>query len=171
MNSQVLREIECILARWDLKPKLYLAYERRAFFGAENSDLRISFDTKIVTRRSDLRLEAGIYGAPLLPAGEWLMEIKTSQNMPLWLVKLLSEYGMYPIGFSKYGAEYRRSSASLGDAQRQARIPPAAEAGPVVRRPAGHEPGALLAPQAAEAAPVGAPAAHGGLSPRREGHV
>jgi hypothetical protein len=167
MNYQVLREIKCLLARWDLKPKLYLAYERRAFFGAENSDLRISFDTGIVTRRDDLRLESGIYGAPLLPAGEWLMEIKTSQNMPLWLAKLLSEYGIYPIGFSKYGTEYRRSFASFGQGRGQARISQAAEAGQVACRSSRYAPGALFISQAAEAGQVGLSVA-GGLLPRRE---
>jgi SPX domain protein involved in polyphosphate accumulation len=109
MNGQVLREVEYILSRYDLKPKVFLAYERRAFFGADGSDLRVSFDTAIVTRRDDLRLESGIYGEPLLSDGEWLMEIKTSTSVPVWLAGLLSEYKVYPSGFSKYGAEYKRS--------------------------------------------------------------
>ena len=43
----------------DLKPKLYLAYDRIAFFEKNNPDLRISFDTAIRTRRYGLRLENG----------------------------------------------------------------------------------------------------------------
>jgi hypothetical protein len=71
--------------------------------------LRVSFDTKIRARRTDLRLESGVYGEPLLGEGEWLMEIKTARSMPLWLCRLLSENGAYPCGFSKYGFEYLRT--------------------------------------------------------------
>jgi SPX domain protein involved in polyphosphate accumulation len=113
LNGQVLREIEYLLSRYELKPKLYLAYKRRAFFGAENPDVRVSFDTALTARRTDVRLEAGIYGEQLLGEGEWLMEIKTPQNIPLWLTSLLSEYGIYPVSFSKYGTEYKRSLRRL----------------------------------------------------------
>jgi SPX domain protein involved in polyphosphate accumulation len=109
MNGQVINEISYMLSKYRLIPKVYLSYERRAFFGAENSDLRVSFDTNIITRRHDLRLESGIYGESLLPDGVWLMEIKSSGSFPLWLARMLSELEIYPTGFSKYGTEYRRS--------------------------------------------------------------
>jgi hypothetical protein len=124
MNGQVLREAQYILTRQEIKPMAYLAYERRAFFGDENSDLRVSFDTNIITRRHDLRLEAGIYGEQLLRQGEWLMEIKTSRAIPIWLTRLLSEYKVYPQSFSKYGAEYQRtfSVPSVSAASSEIRI-------------------------------------------------
>ncbi|MDR3072923.1 MAG: polyphosphate polymerase domain-containing protein [Clostridiales Family XIII bacterium] len=111
-NRQVLSEIQYILQQYTLRPQLFLSYERRAFFGAGKRDLRISFDTNITTRRSDLRLESGIYGSKLLPTGKWLMEVKTAENIPLWLCRLLSEYKIYPISFSKYGTEYRQILSS-----------------------------------------------------------
>ena len=117
MNGQVLRELQYLLSQRELHPAVYLSYERRAFFGdgssASGSDLRISFDTGITTRRHDLRLESGSYGESLLPEGRWVMEIKTAQAIPLWLASLLSEYKIYPKGFSKYGAEYKASLASM----------------------------------------------------------
>jgi hypothetical protein len=109
LNMQVLNEIACLLERQDLKPALYLAYERKAYFGAGHNDLRVSFDTNIRVRRFDLRLESGVYGELLLREGEWLMEIKTARCIPLWLCKLLSENNVYPSGFSKYGFEYLRT--------------------------------------------------------------
>lgn len=105
-NRQVLREIEYTLRMYDLRPSLYLAYNRKAFFGMGAHDLRVSFDCNIRTRRSDLRLEAGDYGKPLLEEGQWLMEIKSAQSIPIWLCRLLSEHGVYPTSFSKYGREY-----------------------------------------------------------------
>ncbi len=111
MNAQVLREIQYMLSGRALRPAVYLSYERRAFFGDASEDLRISFDTNILSRREDLRLESGVYGENLLPGGVWLMEIKTARAIPLWLTRLLSEYRIYPHSFSKYGAEYKASIA------------------------------------------------------------
>ncbi|MDR1914216.1 MAG: polyphosphate polymerase domain-containing protein [Clostridiales bacterium] len=109
MNPQVLREIEYMLKQNILSPALFLSYERQAYFEDGAHDLRVSFDTNIRTRRTDLWLESGAYGEELLEKGEWLMEIKTAQSIPLWLCRLLSEYKIYPTGFSKYGAEYKRA--------------------------------------------------------------
>lgn len=108
MNKQVLNEIEYILKIRDLMPKLYLAYDRKAMFGINNRDLRITFDTNIRTRRYDLKLESGDYGDNLLPEGQWLMEVKAEKSIPLWLSKLLSEYKIISTSFSKYGEEYQR---------------------------------------------------------------
>jgi hypothetical protein len=107
-NVQVLSEIRYILEQHELRPMVYLSYERRAYFGTGQHDLRISFDTDILTRRRDLRLESGNYGEHLLPDGKWLMEVKTSESIPLWLCQMLSEYEIYPVSFSKYGTEYKK---------------------------------------------------------------
>ena len=109
MNQQVLKEIAYMLERKPLIPAICLSYDRRAFFGKEQRDLRISFDTNVLTRRTDLGLEYGSYGNPLLPDGKWLMEIKVSTSIPLWVSRLLSELRIYPVGFSKYGTEYKKS--------------------------------------------------------------
>ncbi len=108
MNRQVLKEIEYMLKLYKLEPKLYLAYDRKAMFCKENHELRITFDTNIRTRRSDLSLESGSYGEPLLHPGKWLMEVKAGNSMPLWLSRLLSELRVYSTSFSKYGTEYQR---------------------------------------------------------------
>jgi SPX domain protein involved in polyphosphate accumulation len=109
MNIQVLSEIAYMLEQHTLVPKVYLSYDRMAHFGTGQYDLRISFDTNIVTRRKDLFLESGIYGESLLPNGKWLMEIKTSGSIPIWLCRTLSEFRVYPVSFSKYGTEYKLS--------------------------------------------------------------
>jgi hypothetical protein len=108
MNKQVINEIDYILKIYDLKPKLYLAYDRKALFSKENKDLRITFDNNIRTRRYDLKLENGDYGESLLESNKWLMEVKAEKNIPLWLSKLLSEYKIYKTSFSKYGNEYKK---------------------------------------------------------------
>lgn len=107
MNVQVLREIEYFLNIYNLSPKLYLAYDRIAYFEKGNADLRISFDMNIRSRRYDLALENGDYGDKLLPDDICLMEIKTSLAKPLWLTHILTELDIKRISFSKYGTEFK----------------------------------------------------------------
>lgn len=108
MNGQVVNEIEYFLKTYGLKPKLYLAYDRIAYFGKENSDLRISFDMNIRSRRQNIGLEQGDYGQKLLKDGIYLMEIKTSLAKPLWLVHMLTELDIKRCSFSKYGTEFKQ---------------------------------------------------------------
>ncbi len=108
MNGQVLDEITYFLHNYKLKPKLYLAYDRIAYFEKGNPDLRISFDMNIRTRRCDVRLEDGDYGEKLIADGIYLMEIKTAMAKPLWLTKLLTELNIHRSNFSKYGTEYKQ---------------------------------------------------------------
>lgn len=109
MNGQVLHELEYFLSLYNLLPKVYIAYDRIAYFENGNDDLRISFDKNIRTRRGDLRLEAGDFGKKLLPDGVWLMEIKTSRSMPIWLCDMLAEFDLKKVSFSKYGTEFKNS--------------------------------------------------------------
>lgn len=109
MNAQVLNELEYFLEMYDLQPKVYIAYDRLAYFEKGNDDLRISFDTNIRTRRHDVRLEAGDYGKRLLPSDTWLMEIKTSRAMPIWLCEMITELELRRSSFSKYGTEFKRT--------------------------------------------------------------
>lgn len=107
MNVQVLRELEYFLKIYNVSPKVYLAYDRIAYFEKDNRDLRISFDMNIRSRRYDLALEAGDYGEKLLPDDIFLMEIKTSLAKPLWLTHMLSEFDIKRESFSKYGNEFK----------------------------------------------------------------
>ncbi|QIB70190.1 polyphosphate polymerase domain-containing protein [Aminipila butyrica] len=108
MNVQVLKELSYMVQNYKLYPKVIIAYDRMAYFEKGNADLRISFDTNVRSRRENLRLEDGDYGHLLLPRNTWLMEIKTSKAMPLWLTQLLAEEELRSVSFSKYGAEYKK---------------------------------------------------------------
>ncbi len=109
MSHQVFREIDQLMNRYPLKPKLYLSYDRNAYFGKEDNGFRVTFDTNILTRREDLGLDIGIYGESLLPEGLWIMEAKAENALPLWFARLLSTYRIYPASFSKYGSEYQKT--------------------------------------------------------------
>lgn len=107
MNEQVLHELTYFLHTYDLKPKLFLAYDRIAYFEKGNPDLRISFDTNMRSRRYDVCLEDGDFGEQLINGDYYLMEIKTSLAMPIWLSDMLNEFDIKKQNFSKYGAEFK----------------------------------------------------------------
>jgi len=106
-NMQVAREVAYMTQRLTLSPKVFIAYERAAYFSLGAHDLRISFDYSIRSRRENLSLSSG-EGERLLEDGMCLMEVKCEESIPVWLARLLSEYEAYPVSFSKYGSEYTR---------------------------------------------------------------
>lgn len=108
INRQVLEEIKYFLKIYNLVPKVYLTYDRMAFFDREDDDFRVTFDTNIRTRRDNVGLENGNKGEPLLGNDVRLMEIKSSKAVPLWFVRLLEEMDIRAVSFSKYGTEYKK---------------------------------------------------------------
>ena len=105
-DSQILKEIDYFLNLYDLDKKVYLAYDREAYFGIEDDNIRVTVDKSIRSRFNNLDLSSGDYGELLLPNGYRLIEIKVPVSYPLWLVKILSELEIYPSSFSKYGNVY-----------------------------------------------------------------
>ena len=85
---------------------MFLSYEREAYYTKEPSEFRVTFDENILWRETDLSLGKGVYGTPILQPGQTLMEIKTPGNIPLWMVKVLSEENIRKTSFSKYGNAY-----------------------------------------------------------------
>ncbi|MGG7057278.1 polyphosphate polymerase domain-containing protein [Clostridium tertium] len=106
LNNQVLNEIEYYLGNNTVSPKVYISYSRNAFFGKNDSDFRVTFDSNILSRRDNLSLKAGGYGDEILSKKNYLMEVKILGAVPLWLSKALSELEIYNTHFSKYGNEY-----------------------------------------------------------------
>lgn len=122
INGQILREMDYVRSIYDLKPKLYLSYQRKALAGKEDPEFRITFDKDILVRRADVMLEQGDYGEQLLPSGIWLMEIKVLNAMPLWCTRILSEARVYPASFSKYGTEYQQYAKRRQQLQEEAAV-------------------------------------------------
>lgn len=106
-DSQILRETDYFLSYYEsLAPRVYISYEREAFYGKNDRDFRLTFDSKILWRQDRLSLCESTDGTPILPVGYSLMEIKTGTAVPLWLTKILTENKIYKTSFSKYGLAY-----------------------------------------------------------------
>ena len=107
-GRQISREIDWFLHFYQPEPKVFLAYDREAYAAAEGGELRITFDTALRARSNDLDLRLGDHGVALLPEDVYLMEIKIPSAAPLWLARLLSDKGIFPTSFSKYGSYYKQ---------------------------------------------------------------
>lgn len=106
-HTQIGREIEYALHFYqDLEPRVYLSYERDAFFPRDGSDFRVTFDENIRYRTDELTLDSDVRGELLLPSDLVLMELKISDAIPMWMVHELSRQKIYKTTFSKYGTAY-----------------------------------------------------------------
>jgi len=113
VQQQVFRELKHSIEFYKPIPALYLAYDRIAYFGKDPSeggpgrDLRISFDFNIRSRRENVRLEAGDFGVPLLEDDLYVMELKSANLLPRWLLDYFGEHNLSRGSISKYGTEYK----------------------------------------------------------------
>jgi hypothetical protein len=105
--DQVMREIEWLTSRYELEPRVCVNYERFAFKGIHQPDLRITFDSKLSWQTHDPSLACPDWGASALPDDLSIMEVKCAGAMPLWLARMLSLEEVFPTSFSKYGYIYK----------------------------------------------------------------
>ncbi|MCR4610521.1 MAG: polyphosphate polymerase domain-containing protein [Lachnospiraceae bacterium] len=114
-DSQIRHELQYAKDLYDqLAPRVLLSYERDAFYDKEDSNFRVTFDSNVLWRDTDVNLHSGIYGNEILPKGYVLMEVKVAGGIPMWMTKLLSENKIYKRSFSKYGTAYKTMLARSG---------------------------------------------------------
>ena len=108
-TRQILHELDWMLASYkDLDPRVFLSYERDSYKGISDPSLRLTLDQDILFRTDRLDLREGTFGEAILLPDQTLMEVKISNAAPLWLAQALSEIGIFPVSFSKYGRAYER---------------------------------------------------------------
>ena len=115
-DSQIWREIDYAMGFYGWpKPAMVVSYEREAYTWAADPTFRVTFDSAPRARDTALLLEWGSAGMPLLPMGLELMEVKSSDAMPLAFTRVLNELGILPTSFSKYGTAYLNSLKETRD--------------------------------------------------------
>ena len=107
VDEQVLREVDYYRSHQAVSPKVYVSYRRAAFHGKDNPSFRVTFDTDLLSRRYDLRLDAGRYGEPLLTEGTMLLEVKFTGAVPFWFARAMSDFGLSFHTFSKVGTDFK----------------------------------------------------------------
>ena len=108
-TRQILHELDWMLASYEnLSSRVFLSYERDSYKGISDPSLRLTLDQDILFRTDRLDLREGAFGEAILLPDQTLMEVKISNAAPLWLAQALSEIGIFPVSFSKYGRAYER---------------------------------------------------------------
>lgn len=106
-DNQIEKEIKYFCKFYGgLKPAMLLLYDRTAYIDL-SSDLRITFDKNVRYRTDRLDLSSGLDGNLLFSDRTIIMEIKTSNPYPRWLMDVLNKNKIYKTSFSKYGTAYK----------------------------------------------------------------
>jgi SPX domain protein involved in polyphosphate accumulation len=106
-DSQIAREMVYFRDFYrDLEPRVYLSYEREAWYDPNDYGFRMTLDRNIRYRTTDLSLYSPEDGMEILPPELSLLEVKASGGVPMWLTEHLSRNHIYKQSFSKYGRAY-----------------------------------------------------------------
>lgn len=113
--TQILKEIDHMLDFYEgLAPAMDIFYDRQAYFGTEDPRLRMTFDTNIAYRMEKLDLKNGSFGDTLMNGSFYILELKLTDAMPLWLSAILDGLGIFPGSYTKYGNAYKKVLLSGG---------------------------------------------------------
>lgn len=110
-NRQIMAEVDSFRSLYRLKPELIVSYDRHAFIGVEEEDLRVTFDYNLRCRKDDLRIESGPHGMRFVDPHLVVMEVKVTHSVPLWLSRLLSDYACPRKSVSKYCTSFELVNA------------------------------------------------------------
>ena len=106
-DSQIGRELTYFRDFYrNLEPRVYLSYERQAWFDPADKGFRMTMDRNIYYRLEDLSLYQPVGGRQILSDELSLLEVKASGGIPIWMTEHLSKAGIYKQSFSKYGQAY-----------------------------------------------------------------
>ena len=107
-ENQMMKEIDYCFKYYNLKPKMFIAYDRIAYYEKNNNDFRLTFDFNIRSRKNNLFIEKDVLNNNLFDYKYYVMEVKTLGGLPLWFTEILSDLKIYPRSFSKYGEVYKK---------------------------------------------------------------
>ncbi len=106
--SQIHKEIDYFIDSYDnlLMPRVYLSYEREAYYCEEDDNFRMTFDFNIKMRDTNVSLYDDADDTKVLDDDYVLLEVKTVQGLPFWLIEFFNQQNIYKTSFSKYGTAY-----------------------------------------------------------------
>ena len=108
-QTQIANEIAWFQQLNRAEPSVFLVYDREAYSGIQDPEVRITFDTQLRYRTTELDLRLGDAGMAMFEDDRILMELKLPGVCPLWLSQALSQISAFPTTFSKYGYCYTKT--------------------------------------------------------------
>lgn len=106
LDQQILKEIDYFIETHQVKPSIYIDYERLAMM-SQDDHLRITFDRNISFNEKEPDFNVHNNSILFPSKNLYLMEIKSDINFPFWLVRKLSTFEIFSQSFSKYGKIYQ----------------------------------------------------------------
>lgn len=107
-DNQIEDELDYFVQFYEnLCPAVFLGYEREAYFGIENNDFRMTFDFNIRCQEKDVLKQKINNGTLVLKDDYVLLEVKTAEGLPQWLLSYFADNEVYRSSFSKYGTAYK----------------------------------------------------------------
>jgi VTC domain len=102
-DQRVADEVFDLAHRFDLRPTAITSYQREAWEGGwMDRGVRVTFDTDLRSRTSQLDLSSRTAGTTLMPPGLAIVEIKVNERVPGWLVRTVAMHDMRVETISKY---------------------------------------------------------------------
>lgn len=101
-NIEEMDEILHLKGMYKLVPKLIVRYNRKAYTGLYESDLRITFDTNLRCRAYELKLEHKGRDIYVISPQYCIMEVKINDRVPIWLNSMLNNFNITIVKASKY---------------------------------------------------------------------
>jgi SPX domain protein involved in polyphosphate accumulation len=101
-SRQCIDEINYLSALYSLEPKLVVSYDRKAFMGKYEDGLRITFDTNMKCEGNHPILERKGEKQYFVHPSLAVLEIKTTEKVPIWLVKMIERFELEAHRVSKY---------------------------------------------------------------------
>jgi len=107
IDKQIMRELDYAIDRYEgIQPRVLLIYDRESYYEADDHEFRMTFDTNVKYRTDELTLKAKDSGTRITADDQVLMEVKAGGAIPIWFTRILTEEGLFPQSFSKYGTAY-----------------------------------------------------------------
>jgi SPX domain protein involved in polyphosphate accumulation len=102
-SQQSLEEAHLMVRRGEMKPKVFVGYNREAWFGIYERNLRITFDRTLMYSRyhPSRNLESRLTDYFLNPA-QFVLELKFNGEIPSWLCAALNSLDLQSRRVSKY---------------------------------------------------------------------
>ena len=101
-----MKEIDYCFNKYDLSPKMFIHYDRYSYVDKSDKSIRITFDYNLKYRNKNLNLYNDDDLKKIVDEDIYVMEIKTTDRIPLWFTNILSKLKLYPGNFSKYKEAY-----------------------------------------------------------------
>lgn len=105
-DLQVAKEIKHIVSTNNMEPKVFLSYDRIAYYDPKDSNFRLTIDKNIKYRYDNVSFTGDSSGIDVLSPNTYVLEVKFLHGLPLWIVSIFSDLQIYQSSYSKYGHAY-----------------------------------------------------------------